>query len=354
MLAHPAPKLVMPVAVFGKDDRVVLPQSRKTAASAIGLLVDIKSKAVCTAFCVGDRIVATAAHCLFKTSGEQPPRLADFRFRRALTQSRGEARIEGADQGTGLQNISAGSTRLSVKPPIDATEDWALVRLAAPVCTGARLPLSERTPDEVLALAAAGRVYQIAYHRDFKSWQPAYGAACPVKRDFGAADWQSIARDFSAPDRLILHTCDTGGASSGSPLLVDGLNGPEVVGINVGTYVQSKVMMQNGEVVERLGADTVANTGLSAAPIAVRLAAFKRARILSQRTFIARLERDLAKLGLYQEAPTGRYSEALRMAIEAFEASRGLERTGIASEELLLRVAAELAPGETSSIEPRR
>jgi len=105
--------------------------------------------------------------------------------------------------------------------------------------------------------------YNVAYHRDLPKWQPMFESGCTVKRNFEDAEWSTISRDFANPAQLLLHTCDTGGASSGSPLLVDGPDGPEVVGINVGTYVQSKVIMLNGEVLHRFKSDDVANTGVN-------------------------------------------------------------------------------------------
>ena len=51
-----------------------------------------------------------------------------------------------------------------------------------------------------------------------------------------------------------------------------------MIGINVGTYVQSKVEMQEGEVVRRFKSETVANTGVSAAAFAAKLEAFRRAQ----------------------------------------------------------------------------
>ena len=54
-----------------------------------------------------------------------------------------------------------------------------------------------------------------------------------------------------------------------------------MIGINVGTYVQSKVLMQDGQVTKRLKADTVANTGVSSAAFAGKLEAFREAAILT-------------------------------------------------------------------------
>ena len=98
------------------------------------------------------------------------------------------------------------------------------------------------------------------------------------------------ARDFTDPDQLLLHTCDTGAASSGSPLLVEGPDGPEVVGINVGTYVQSKVIMLNGEVLHRFKSDDVANTGVNALAFAASLGKFLEADTLTTRKDVRRLQ----------------------------------------------------------------
>ena len=124
-------------------------------------------------------------------------------------------------------------------------------------------------------------MFNIAYHRDLPKWQPMLNTGCGVQRDFDDADWTTIRRDFSDPDQLLLHTCDTGAASSGSPLLIERPDGPEVVGINVGTYVQSKVIMLNGEVLHRFKSDDVANTGVNALAFAASLDKFLGADTLT-------------------------------------------------------------------------
>lgn len=331
-------RIVEPIAVFGSDDRVKLPASHKGLADKIGVILNVRTKSVCTAFCVAPNVVATAAHCLFHTSGEQPARLSDIRFRTTLQSRANEAAIEGAERGSGAQFVLPGSTHLSIRPPINATDDWALLRLVGPACRKGSLAISTMTQDEVIEHAGRGEVFQVAYHRDFPGWRLALGRGCEIGREFNGSDWPSIARDFSDPGRLLLHACDTGGASSGSPLIVNGLNGPEVVGINVGTYVQSKVMMQNGEVIERLGADTIANTGLTTAPIAQRLAAFRDAAILDSPREISALQEALSRRDMYHGAIDGAYGPMLRVAIERCEQEMGLAVTGLASEALLARL----------------
>jgi protease YdgD len=333
--------LVHMVSVFAGDQRVPLPQSLREAGSKLGVLYDSRSHSVCTAFCVAPDVVATAAHCLYRTSGESPLRLSDFAFR--LHGSEAPARIAGADAGTAELNVTSGSTRLNVRPPIDATRDWALVRLAQPACKGGAFKLSRRPVAEVMTLADQGHVFNIAYHRDLPKWQPMLNTGCAVRRTFEDADWQTIERDFAEPEQLLLHTCDTGAASSGSPLLVDGADGPEVVGINVGTYVQSKVIMLNGEVLHRFRSDDVANTGVNSLAFASTLDAFLSADTLASRRDVRRLQDELAAKGLYKGPRDGRFSPTLKAAIETFERAAHMTVSGLATRPLLQALSGESA-----------
>jgi protease YdgD len=329
---------VVPVAVFGSDERVPLPAKYKDVQEKIGLLFNMRRPTVCTAFCVAKDIIATASHCLHGTSDERPARTADFWFARNYDAVRDYARIAGHANGTVSQHVMAGSTHLSVRPPIDAARDWALIRLARPVCSKGVLPVRVLQLDDIMKEAAAERVFQIAYHRDFTPWKPAYSRPCGVAKNFETAGWDQIARDFTEPQSLILHTCDTGGASSGSPILLDTANGPEVIGINVGTYVQSKVLMQQGKVRQRLKADKVANTGVASAAFAAQLEAFERAAILASAGQMRELQALLKHRQLYSGPVDGTYGAAVRSAIEAYEREEGLAVTGLATEAILRRL----------------
>jgi hypothetical protein len=320
-------------AVFGSDERVPLPQSLRAVGDKIGVLHDPRSHSVCTAFCVGRDIVATAAHCLYRTSDVSPLRLTDLLLK--LHGSHTSTHIAGAAEGTPETNVIAGSTRLNVHPPIDATRDWALVRLANPVCKAGSFKLSRKPVEEVMRLAEAGRIYNVAYHRDLPKWQPMFESGCTVKRNFEDAEWSTISRDFTNPAQLLLHTCDTGGASSGSPLLVDGPEGPEVVGINVGTYVQSKVIMLNGEVLHRFKSDDVANTGVNSLAFAASLDALRAADTLLARHDIRLLQERLAAKGLYKGPQDGTFNTETRAAVEGFERASELPVTGLATRPLL-------------------
>jgi Putative peptidoglycan binding domain/Trypsin len=325
--------LLRPIAVFGPDQRTPLPQSYWRRASRIGVLHDPRSRSVCTAFCVAPDVVATAAHCLYRTGDATPLRLSDITVR--LHGTHVTARVAGAAGGAPEANVIAGSQHLNVHPPIDATRDWALVRLAQPICKGGYFKLSRRPVEDVMRLADQGRVYNIAYHRDLPKWQPMIGRDCDVRRNFTDVDWPTIRRDFVNADQLLLHTCDTGAASSGSPLIVDGPNGPEVVGINVGTYVQSKVIMLNGEVVHRFKSDDVANTGVNSQVFAAALDSFRDANLLASQRDVRLLQNALAVKGLYKGQLDGRFGTDTKVAIEHFERAASMPVTGLATQPLL-------------------
>jgi protease YdgD len=331
---------VEPVAVFGSDERTALPLKYKDVREKIGLLFNTRRPTVCSAFCVAKDVIATASHCVYGTAGEQEARLADFMFARNYDAVRDYSRIAGHDNGTVAQHILVGGAKLSVRPPIDAARDWALVRLARPVCSKGVLPLRAMRSEEILAAAGTQRVFQIAYHRDYTPWKLAYSRPCGVARSFATADWEQIAQDFAEPQQLILHTCDTGGASSGSPILMDTETGPEVIGINVGTYVQSKVLMRQGKVKERMKADTVANTGVASTAFAGRLASFEQAQIVATKAEMRELQALLKQRSFYSGRLDGTYGAAVKTAIETYEKAEGLEVTGLATTAILKRLAA--------------
>ena len=347
--------LVQKVAVFGSDDRKRLPSRLARLSRSIGLLYEDRSQSVCTAFCVGNDVIATAGHCLFRTEGEAPLRLRGIQFRLQPPGAPAtSSRIAGSERNGQAQHVVAGSLKLRVRPPIDAAQDWALIRLTSPICKGNALPLSRQPAQALVKLSAAQKVYQVSYHRDFGSWDLALGAPCPVRRSFNGADWRAIAKDFADAGHVILHTCDTGGASSGSPMLINGANGPEVVGINVGTYMQARVLTQKGEVVHRYKSETVANTAVGVGAFQPVLEALTRAEILTMRSELTTLQRLLRAEGLYVGAEDGIYGPLLNAAVRAFERAEGRSETGLATAVLMKRLAAREAErrGAPGAIRP--
>lgn len=340
------------IAIFGSDDRVTVPPAYEALADKVGVLSNERAGTVCSAFCVAPAMVATAAHCVSQQAPGKPPlRAYDFQFARAYSKVRDFARVEGVATGSGPQHIMNGEFRLSVQPPIDAVKDWALVRLSKPICREG-LPIRTLPTPVILEKARAGKVFQIAYHRDLPVWQPAFAGPCEIKRKFGTTEWTSIASDFEQPEQILLHTCDTGAASSGSPMFVDDGTGPAVVAMNVATYVQSHVRAQDGRPATPPKMETVANTAINARVFADQIARFRMATILRSAAGIRQLQEHLAALQFYSGRADGDYGPLLRAAIAAYETRQALPVTGLATLSLLERLDREVRSAGSGAVIP--
>lgn len=340
----PVQPLVQPVAVFGKDDRTKLPAELSNLKKSIGLIYNNSARSVCSGFCVADNIVATAAHCLFRTAGERRPSLRSFRFILKSRPKQLASPIEGFRSRSPAQFVVAGSRRLRVEPPIDATRDWALMRLANPICKGASLPVASHAPRDIEADARRGRLIQVAYHYDFADWQLAYSGPCKSRRR-RTPSRRHIKRDFTAPQTLLLHTCDTGGASSGSPLFRISRDGsPQVVAVNVGTYIQTRMQLKNGKVVRRFKSDAIANTAVTTTVLRQLIRPFGAADIVGSKPEIVAIQQGLRARGLYKARIDGAFGPATRAAIRAFQRNTGIGLSGLPTRALLDQLAVRVAP----------
>ncbi len=323
------------VAVFGKDTRRMLPKSHWNLGRKVGLLYDRSARSVCSAFCVAPNVVATAAHCLSSLPGGRNNRLNKFTFQLGLKNNQSSTRIAGSRNGLAALNVTTGTDHLRLRPPIDAARDWAFVRLERNVCRFGHFKLSQRPMQNILKLANKKKIYQPAFHRDFGNWNLALDTACPVARSFPGTTWRTVKRDFQTANKLVLHKCDTAGASSGSPLVIDGPEGPEVIAINVGTYLRAKMIMQNGRVMKKMNSRTIANTAVHAAPLREKLRNFIATPALTRKVQVRELQKHLRASGFYRGKIDGLYGPRMRFAIEAYQRRMVLPVTGLASLRLL-------------------
>ena len=324
------------IAVFGVDNRAKLPKRLEALRGSIGIIYNERSRTICSAFCIADDVIATASHCVFRTKGEKPPPTERFYFARPGTRL-ASVRFEGAASRRAAHYILAGAAGISTKPPIEAARDWALIMLQGPACRGKVLEVKPLTPDEIEGEAKAGRLYQAAFHRDYGRWTMAYSQPCFGGRrgDPDVPPPTVTARDFADHANLVLHSCDTGGASSGSPLLIETAAGPHVVAINVGTFVQSRVLIEGGEVVKRAPAAPVANTAVSAIAFAGKVEALRAASVLRSAGDLRKLQQRLQSAQVFDGPVNGRYDVRLRLAIESYEVREGLPVLGLPTRTLL-------------------
>jgi len=328
-------------AVFGKDTRETVPGEYEQLTGRIGMIYEPDTQTLCTAFCVAPNVVATAAHCVFQPRGGRLPNLYDMSFRldhKDLSLSSGlEGRLDGAPK----HSVAVGTTHFGKEPPLSAPKDWALVKLSRPICRFGTLDISPRSTDELIAASRQRRIFQLSFHWDYAHWELAYSGRCRIGRSFKGIEWRYIRQHFSGAEDLLLHDCDTGGASSGSPLLMDTAQGPVVVGLNVGTYTRTRLLLSQGDVVRRQKPDIIANTAVNARafyPVIEPLA--EKSMILTEQEVID-LQRELQARNLYTGPIDGIFGRGTRSAIRAYESLRGETLTGLPSRLLLMTLISE-------------
>ncbi len=321
-------------AVFGDDQRVRLPDAAVAISANVGVLVSSQTGALCSAFCLSPDVIATAGHCVNGTSPTTRPDLSRLRFTPSTDRRRPSTAIKGGANGTQSQNIITGSRQLRLEPPINAADDWAVIKLEAPACQAGGFALTTKDRNTVTTATDQGQLYQVASHRDLPDVAPRLATDCKLTAPNPNGAAVDARHDFSDWPSILFHMCDTGGGSSGSPLLIDGAHGPEVVGINVGTYVLSRAIpLASSSSESRMQA--VANTAIDITRIAPGFEAIRSRFIVESVADVQAIQSALHAVKLYAGPINGLWSPRLETAVRAFETSTGAEATGLLTTQLL-------------------
>lgn len=312
-------------AVFGNDSRRPLDATTSALAAKIGTLSSQKTGLVCTAFCVAPDMIATASHCMFGTAASRGPRLSDIRFNLGGGSNRTTA-LAGAQSLSQDQTVISGTQRLAVAPPIGAAQDWAVARLESPVCSAGGIRLTDRSEAEINAAAARGEIYQVAVHDDLPGQTLRVSRPCAVRKDFPNVSRAALARDFMALDQIVFHDCDTGGGSSGSPLLIDTASGPEAVAMNVGTYVMARTVPSSrvpNDTLAPANNEALANTAITLRDLRDAMPTLSERDTLTNQTEILRIKSRLQSAGFYHGALNSDVTADVRAAVHRFNAVYG-------------------------------
>jgi len=319
------------------------------------MLYEQSTQTLCTAFCVAKGIIATAAHCLFQPKNNLLPNLNDVTFRLSYGKFYQTSGINGRHTPFVKNNIAVGTTSFNNEPPLSAPKDWALIRLERPICRFGFLKVDPQPIPDLIEKSKQDKVFQVAYHWDYKHWQLAYSKPCAVNRDFDQIKWRFIKQHFIDNHELVLHHCDTGGASSGSPILTDTADGPVVVAINVGTYTRTRILLREGRIIKRLKPDIIANTGVNGTAFSGVIQSLENAELLASSEDMVMLQTELQSRGLYIGSLDGQLGRGTRNAILRFEDSQGLPPTGLPTKTLLRKLSEErVKPSHTLSTSTAR
>ncbi|MEL6736965.1 MAG: trypsin-like serine protease, partial [Pseudomonadota bacterium] len=213
-----------------------IPDEHAYLRPGIGFLFRNGRGPMCTAFCIADRVIATAAHCLYRRGYDN----------RADQQSRMSLRLPRQD-GPGEYWARAGVSRISPREiewynlsgdyqrprQIDAStfnNDWALARIDTPICQNHALPVAHGP--ERGDIKYIGDLFMIGQHNQRvrnKLWWSTCSLLKTERRAVGRrADY------YQGLDNLFLHNCDGAPGSSGSPIFADFNGTTKVIGVHVG------------------------------------------------------------------------------------------------------------------------
>ncbi len=327
-----AAPLIHKVDVIGPDERTPIPNEYLRTAESVGLLWQQGGGSVCTAFCVGDEIIATNAHCLVTSRGRTMRRLDRFQFLRVPP----NRRMQRSQHLSGLQLASPDAPHLSFYAGFyrgATTErtmihDWAFAKLRRPICRGRSLKLDQRSPGELVAASRAGRLMMIGYHGDRGLDARWLSPRCRV--------------EMRAGKLFMTHTCDSFKGSSGSPiLLVDRAGDISVVGINVGSVATRRYRVQTDRRTRRrigqprLLSTSVINVAVGTAAFRNGLEAFARSRLLRDKGQFIEFQERLADEGLYNGEIDGAYGPMTREATMQLERRLNQRPIGLPTADLL-------------------
>lgn len=231
----------------------------------IGILSRPDGAPVCSAFCLTTSLVATAAHCLAsRTSASTPDdnRLS-FKLIQPSTHQTAPWVARPAPHQSRARLIAGGQT-ISFHPPINAHQDWAILKLDTPICRTGGVRISPNP--NIAKLSAGKRALVSATITSSDSGSPDFDLQPCTATELSAEakQRQDKETDFANTRGLLFHTCESGPLASGTPLLTQGEAGLAVVGMHIGTYVRSRYVVHKSGHRERTTSRPVAHIAVRA------------------------------------------------------------------------------------------
>jgi protease YdgD len=220
-------KVVAGYNIIGSNDRLKI-STNKSYYNMIGRIITPEGS-LCTASLIGDDLILTAAHCVWKNGGSAIQ--GNYKFQLRMQNGTPIATSD-------LTRVTVGSVNFLT----DINDDWAIAKLEIPLgATYGYFGARALNPDDTLLLAGYGDINADSISLYEQS------VACKVEKMFDNGSFY--------------HSCDMGHGDSGGPIYTcDSTENCTIVGIVTGQYQgQFKVTVQVDSYVEQY-----ANVGVNA------------------------------------------------------------------------------------------
>lgn len=321
--------------ILGKDDRRPVPTKYRDLARGIGLIHDLKRRTLCTAFCVGDNVIATNAHCIPYVRIKKRRHIRGVRdFAFYLTEKGAivhHARLQSNPVGDAkkpwMSVLSAGG-RTSRSWLREKRRDWALAKLARPICAGDVIAFATEKFIRSSSRLRKARAFTIGYHGDKADRLRRY-APCRIRKISGRGDRYSMN-----------HTCDIFAGASGSPIFAETAEGPRVVALVVGQmWGRRWRQYPNGRKVTIARWKT--NVGVLPLEFLAKIERFRTAEFTTTAMSMRELQQGLIAGGYLRGKADGLFGPQTRAAIVNVEKQLGLVPLGIPTKRVISHLAAQ-------------
>ncbi|MCP4933268.1 MAG: hypothetical protein GY927_03475 [bacterium] len=341
------------VVIFGRDDRTPVAPKNFWLADQIGLLIDQKKSRSCTAFCIGERAIATASHCVLSRKKKKWGVAIDnlkfilvpAKYHIASTKLKGVTKeqkslamwqlyqkfhdkndaprhsfLAGLNEEGMARQVTSGNSRFSRSQRF-LLKDWAVARLRMPICQRG-LELLTLSDKELRKANRQKRIFIAGYHGDKPN------AGLLISRNC------SVRPSRKSSKNQLYHTCDISSGSSGSPILVETDKGVSVIGINVG-FRQRYRLWKKGKRVVRKKFTSKIGLGVSSHAFKRYAQSIKSNTIYLERKTVREVQSLLTRAGFDPGPIDGAMGPMSIRAIQAVQKRIGMRDTGQPNQQVL-------------------
>ncbi|MEM8687014.1 MAG: trypsin-like peptidase domain-containing protein [Pseudomonadota bacterium] len=304
--------------VFGKDDRVPLPSKLEHLKYKIGFLYTRSGKYGCTASCVAEDTILTAAHCVLGGRGKRSAKpAADLKF--YLPNKYLKGRYNSADvlhAGDYLpRNVLTGVGGKRTYNGRNSTLDWAFVKLSVKACTQGSLGLKSLKMGEIAKAGKAGKLMEVAFHGDKNFGEILYYTnKCRIK---GIGSKRKRARVA----KTIRHTCDLVQGASGSPLLMSVDGKLSIVGLNVAERYTQRYLRRGKKIIKYYKRKPTYNLAVHPSTFIDHLDQLTPVKLVLGARRLEQIQEGLKERKLYTGPIDGVFGPATRKAIRTYQKS---------------------------------